>query len=98
MHDCLKPCRDGRNVLGSIPQAAEDDVLYIPSHSVPYGTDIELIDDDDMESAVVPLPQSKKDATSSHRNPLRERRSLTQLLITVITVKGSDNLQKEEIV
>ena len=87
--DRLKLCRDGNNVLDTHPQAAEDNVptQSAPSaeddvipRSVPYGTNIELIDnDDDMEHAVVPLPQPMTEMTSTHRYPVRERRPPVRL-------------------
>ena len=47
----------------------------IPSTSVPYGTNLELIDhEDDMEQAAEPVPPYTTDTSSTCQYPARERR------------------------
>ena len=89
--DHLKPCRGNVNVMDShspvvdetslanMPAPSQQAETDTPSTSEPYGTNLELIDNDDTEDAVIPILLPTTDINAIRRYPVRERRPPTRL-------------------
>ena len=57
--------------LANMPAPSQQAETDTPSTSEPYGTNLELIDDDDMEDAVIPILLPTTDTNAIRRYPVR---------------------------